>query len=85
MVNFCHRMKIVPIAQSPLARGGEKAKRDKCLGEVLDLSEDEVLEEIGEKHRCTVAQVSLAWNLQRGNIVIPKTESVHRITENYRS
>lgn len=30
-------MKIVPIASSPLGRGGDKALKVKCLGHVLDI------------------------------------------------
>ena len=37
---------------------------------------------IAEKHKKTVAQVSLRWCLQNGFIVLPKSKSLGRIAEN---
>ena len=44
--------------------------------------EDEMLKEIAEKHNKTVGQVILRWNIQRGDVVIPKSTHVERIKEN---
>lgn len=42
-----------------------------------------VLTKIAQAHHKTVGQVMLAWNLQRGVIVIPKTVHADRIKENF--
>ena len=44
--------------------------------------ETEEVREIGEKHGATPAQVCLAFAMSLGDIVIPKTTSEHRLTEN---
>ena len=49
-------------------------------GEVLD---DPVITEIAERVGRTPAQVVLRWQLQRGNIVFPKSVTPERIRENF--
>jgi len=49
-------------------------------GEVLD---DQVIDEIAEKAGRTPAQVVLRWQIQRGNIVFPKSVTPERIRENF--
>lgn len=44
-----------------------------------------LLQAIAEKHRCTVPQVILSWNMQRGVVVIPKSIHRKRMTENLAS
>lgn len=63
MVDFLHRMKIVPIASSPLGRGGDKALRDKCLGHVIDLFNEPLLNELSMKYNRTIGQIILNWNI----------------------
>ena len=48
-----------------------------------DLLKDETLAAIAEKHSATTAQVALAWNIQRGVIVIPKSMTQERIKQNF--
>ena len=48
-------------------------------GEVLD---DRVISEIATRHNRTPAQVILRWHLQRGSVVIPKSEHPDRLREN---
>ena len=48
-------------------------------GKVLD---DPTLIEIGERYDRSVAQVVLRWQIQRGNIVFPKSVTPERIREN---
>jgi 2,5-diketo-D-gluconate reductase A len=43
---------------------------------------NEVLESIAVKHQRSVAQVVIRWHIQLGNLVIPKTVSPARLTEN---
>ncbi len=48
-------------------------------GEVL---EDQTIGKIGEKYGKSIAQVILRWQVQQGNIVIPKTTHAERMREN---
>lgn len=59
---------IVTEAWSPLGRGG-----------VVD---DPVLRQIGDRLGATPAQVALAWHLERGDVVFPKSVTPSRIAEN---
>ena len=61
---------IVTEAWSPLAQGG-------------DLLQDDTLTGIARKHARTPAQVVLRWHLQVGNVVIPKSVTPSRISENF--
>jgi methylglyoxal/glyoxal reductase len=38
---------------------------------------------MAEKYGKTAAQILIRWNLQHGNVVIPKSTSHHRIKENW--
>jgi 2,5-diketo-D-gluconate reductase A len=49
-------------------------------GQFLD---DPVLAEIASAHEHTPAQVVLRWQLQAGNVVIPKSVTPSRIEENF--
>ena len=61
---------IVTEAWSPLAQGG-------------DLLQDDTITGIARKHARTPAQVVLRWHLQVGNVVIPKSVTPSRISENF--
>lgn len=43
----------------------------------------QVLKEIADKYQKTVAQIIIAWGLQRGIFMIPKTKTVSRLEENF--
>ncbi|MET4705199.1 aldo/keto reductase [Frigoribacterium sp. UYMn621] len=60
---------ILTEAWSPLARG-------RLIG-------DRVLDAIAAKHERSAAQVVIRWHLQLGNVVIPKSVTASRITENF--
>ena len=47
------------------------------------LLENTVIKDIAERRDCTPAQVVLAWGMQRGTSVIPKSAHAARIQENY--
>ncbi|HLS02306.1 MAG TPA: aldo/keto reductase [Beutenbergiaceae bacterium] len=53
------------------------------LGSGKGLLDDPVLGRIAEKHQVTPAQVTLAWHLAIGNVVIPKSVTPSRIAENF--
>lgn len=67
---FCKQHDIVVESWSPLFRGGE-------------LLVETALIEIGKKYNKTAAQVILRWHIQEGSIVIPKSVTPARITENF--
>jgi 2,5-diketo-D-gluconate reductase A len=62
--------RIATEAWSPLASGG-------------DVLTDPVIASLAEKYGKTPAQVILAWHLQLGNVVIPKSVTPARIRENF--
>jgi methylglyoxal/glyoxal reductase len=70
LMAYCTEMGIAYEAWSPLGGDG---------GKLLD---DAVLKKIAEKHRKSVAQVILRWDLQKGIITIPKSIHQDRIIAN---
>jgi 2,5-diketo-D-gluconate reductase A len=60
---------IVTEAWSPLASG--------------ELIDNAALQAIGAKYGKSAAQVMIRWHLQLGNVVIPKSKTASRITENF--
>ncbi|MGI9083772.1 MAG: aldo/keto reductase [Aeromicrobium sp.] len=69
--SFHDAHEIVTEAWSPIAQGA-----------VLD---DPLVAEVATANDATPAQVVIAWHLALGNIVIPKSVSPERITENFAS
>ena len=65
---FCQANSIQLEAWSPLMQG--------------QLLDNEVIQEIANKHNKSVAQVILRWDLQNGVVTIPKSTKEHRIVEN---
>lgn len=51
-------------------------------GHQSQLLNDEVLTEIANKHKKSVAQIILRWNLQKGVVVIPGSSNQEHIMEN---
>jgi diketogulonate reductase-like aldo/keto reductase len=76
-VKFCKDYGIAVVAYSPLSSPGRPIG-----GTTRNVLEEPVLKEIGDKYEKSPAQVALAWNLQRGVIVIPKTDKVARAQQN---
>ncbi len=66
--SFCQEHDIQLEAWSPLMQG--------------QLLDNEVLQEIADKHHKSVAQIILRWDLQNGIVIIPKSTKEHRIVEN---
>ncbi len=69
LLKYCHEKGILLTAYSPLGRGGP-------------LLSDEVIVGIAEAHSCTAAQVCLAWAMQHGVVVIPKSSSQEHLRQN---
>lgn len=71
LVELCAKNGIKIEAYSPLARGNKL--------------EDETITKIAEKKGKTPAQILLNWNAARGNVVLPKSLTAHRIQSNMES
>jgi len=78
LVGFCQQNEILLTAYSPL---GSRHLVQSEAG----LTRENLIVEIAEKHACSPAQVLLAWGMQRGVAVIPKSVNPDRILENYKS
>lgn len=77
LMDFCVKNNIAITAYSPL---GSQHEKDDTLPSVLD---NIVIKEIASRLAVTPAQVVLAWQMNRGVIVIPKSVHQERIRENY--
>jgi len=66
--DYCRQKGIVITSYSPLTRASE-------LNDVL-------VREIAEKHVVSSSQILLRWNIQHGNVVIPKASSTEYLEEN---
>lgn len=80
LVDFCHKNGIELTAYSPLG-SGDRPERLKKVDDP-QLSENETIADIAEKHGCTWAQVLLAWAINRNTVVIPKSVNPDRIKQN---
>lgn len=67
-VAFCREHGILVESWGPLARGG--------------VLEEPVLRRIADKHKKSVAQICLRWELQRGIVPLPKSMHADRIRAN---
>lgn len=77
---YCDSKGINLTAYCPLGSADRPANR-KVATEPL-LFDNPVLNEIASEMGCTVAQVMLAWAVNRNTAVIPKTVKEHRLIEN---
>lgn len=79
LLKYCKEQGLHFTAYSPLGRGkrGEEG--------VPSLFEDPLIHEMAQKYSCSVAQVLIAWGLQRGTSVIPKASSPEHIKSNFES
>jgi len=80
MLAFCEQEGITLTAYSPLgSKGRPTGMRDSNEPVLL---EDPTLKTIAERHQASVAQVAIAWAVQRGTSVIPKSVNPKRLAEN---
>lgn len=75
MIDFCRKHHILQTAYCPLGSS-------KLMGTENSLLEDPVISKIADRHQASKAQIILAWNMQRGVMVIPKSIKPYRIEEN---
>ncbi len=77
MVRHCRATGVQLTAYSPLG----SAQRDEETDH--NLFQHPVILELGDKYSASPAQILLAWNVQRGVTVIPKSVQQQRLQENY--
>ena len=68
MLSYCEENNIQLVAWSPIMRG--------------KLFSNELMINLAEKYKKTIAQIILRWHFQRGIIPIPKSSNEERIKEN---
>lgn len=81
MHQFLKRFKIVMSAHCPLARGGKDQKA--VLGDKVDIFGETVLKALSEKYSKTPAQLLLNYQIIRGVAVVPKTEKLDHLRDNF--
>jgi len=81
LVDFCHKHDIHVTSYSPLG-SMDRPEQMKKEGEPIPL-ENEKIKQIAQEHNASPAQVLIAWALERGTSVIPKSTNEKRIKENY--
>lgn len=76
LLKYCHNHKIAVTGYSPLGTAGTIGP-----GQPL-LLEDPTILNIAKAHKRTPAQIVLHWGINRGTVVLPKSTSASRISEN---
>ncbi|KAL4897970.1 putative aldo-keto reductase [Aspergillus ambiguus] len=76
LVPYCHDKGIQVMSWSTLGGGGEFATR---ASEILT---HPLFKKIASHHGCSTGVASLSWAVQRGVVVIPKSNTLSRIEEN---
>ncbi|MFO7848170.1 MAG: aldo/keto reductase [Balneolaceae bacterium] len=83
MLDYCSGNDILVTAYSPL--GSSDRPDFMKADDEPSLLENEVINEIADKHDATPAQVLIKWAVERDTIVIPKSTNAGRIEENLKS
>lgn len=81
LLHFCQDHGVVLTAYSPLG-SGDRAAAFKKDDEPLPLQDPRVLS-VAEKHDVTAGQVLIAWAIERGTSVIPKSSNPERLRQNF--
>eukprot|EP00828_Plagiopyla_frontata_P007141 TRINITY_DN1329_c0_g1_i2.p1 TRINITY_DN1329_c0_g1~~TRINITY_DN1329_c0_g1_i2.p1 ORF type:complete len:275 (-),score=47.43 TRINITY_DN1329_c0_g1_i2:79-903(-) len=79
LLDLCERFHIHVTAYSPLARNDAK----QLFGNPIDLFKDPVIIKLAEKYKKSPAQICLRYLIEKKVSVIPKTEKVERVSENF--
>lgn len=80
LLAFCKENDIHLTAYAPLGSAYRVADKEVDFPILL---ENDVIRKIAAKHQATPAQIVIAWGIQRGTAVIPKSVKKERIFENF--
>jgi len=83
VLTYCHEYNIAMTAYSPIGSLDRPARVRK--GDDPSLLQHPVIVEIAQQLGCTTGQVLIAWAIQRGTAVIPKSSNPGRLKENFKS
>lgn len=78
LLDFCRKNMIAMTAYSPLG-SGDRAQKHENEPRLLD---EPVINQIAERLNATPAQIDLAWQMNRGVVVIPKSVHENHLKEN---
>jgi diketogulonate reductase-like aldo/keto reductase len=78
LINYCFAHSILPVAYSPLGSQGQVL----TIGE--NIFTNNTLRAVAKKNGASLAQVVIAWGLQRGYAVLPKSSNEDHIRSNAR-
>lgn len=85
LVEFCQRFGIQVTAYSQFCNGAwKKDSQEDIYGNVIRIFDDPKLQSIAKKYGRSVANVILNWLLWRGINIIPKTDNLKQLEENFR-
>lgn len=80
MLDFCQSTGVYLTGFCPLGSADRPANR--IVEGEPKLFENQTIQELALAKGCTPAQIMLAWAINRGTSVIPKSVHAHRLTEN---
>jgi diketogulonate reductase-like aldo/keto reductase len=81
MFQVCKKLKITIIAYCPLLRGGKDQKQP--LGDKIDYLGEHLLRDLATKYAKTIPQILLNYQICRGVAVVPKTEKLDHLNDNF--
>lgn len=82
LVKFMKGNNIQPMAYAPTARSGSSTS---FLLDIPDIKEQPVIKKLMAKYKKSAAQILLNWGVQRGHVVIPKSNTPAHLKENIES
>ncbi|MFC2176207.1 aldo/keto reductase [Bacteroidota bacterium] len=81
LLEFCKKNGTHVTAYSPL--GSPDRSAGLKAADEPNLFEHPIIKELAKKHRCSEAQIMIAWAMERGTAVIPKSVSPERQKQNF--
>lgn len=75
LLTTCHDLGVILTCYSPLGSGKEKSSS-------TDIFQNETIKKIATARSATPAQITLAWEIARGTVTIPKSTNPARLAEN---
>ena len=83
LLEYCAANGIHVTAYSPL--GSPDRSAGMKANDEPNLFEEPVVKELAAKHNCSPAQIMIAWAMERGTAVIPKSVNAGRLKQNFES